>query len=225
MKLKTMVGLSLCCIACLSMVACGNKTPSDKEIIAALTEGRIDVTDALKEGMIDEQWLIDHDMIKVAKDPDKHGPNMGEFSQESLYHGTITNKYFSDYNKGCYLLFFSSDSDDGIQNLKKINEIYDFLHENQIGVLALCDGEISDDVKELAKQLSFPVIPMTDDMENNYGTEILVPSVTKCSSYGVMTTGWMMTLPDDFQEVVQFELDTPTVEIDVNDPYDGVIFE
>ena len=123
--MKKIIAFILCCLACVNMVACGNQKPSDNEIVTAINEGRIAITDALKDRLITEEWLIKHNLIRIAKDPDKLGMSMGEFSTESVIHGTIDNTFFDNFENGCYTLFFTSNSSEGIANIVEINKLYD----------------------------------------------------------------------------------------------------
>ena len=72
----------------------------------------------------------------------------------------------------------------------------------------------------------FPIIQLSENMKEPLG-DVLIPSITKVSQYGIFCSGWMMKLPEleDFKTIIQEELAVPKVEFDKDDPYDGVIFE
>ena len=162
--MKKIITIILAVVLVLSFTACGAKTPSLDEVIAAVDEGKITFESALEKGWITEEWLTEYREENSVEAEDKFTSAMvKDFETKTITGETYTKDDLSKVTLICYITEGTVNGDEAINSIKaKYDEVKELG-----GDVVVVVGEDADFSK--FKDLKCKVIIDNDSFEAGMG--------------------------------------------------------
>lgn len=158
-------------IVAMLMTACSSK-PSKKEIIKAIEDGRMSVETVIKDGLMTEEELIEEGVLEVVEASNKMElcPKLNNFKTTDMKGNEVTEELFKNVKNSTKVVFWKTDSEESIQEIKELNEIYNMAKESGFEIVGIVmDTENEEKAKEICADIEFPNILFTDSMKESLG--------------------------------------------------------
>ena len=163
--MKKIITLLLICAIATSFVACGEKKPSEEDIIASIEAGTLTMDDALEKGYVDETWVEEYYAERSVPAMDKSQSNMlSAFETETLDSETFTNE---DLSPVTFIAFVNPTSEDAITQYNILVQAYDEVVESGADILVV---NTSNEATDLFKDAKFKVVSYNESVKSALGS-------------------------------------------------------
>lgn len=161
---KQVAALGLATVITLSMTACGEKTPSLKEVEQAINAGTLTMEDALAKGWVDDAWVENYVEEHSVPASDK----MEEYRVGDFTTTTISGEEFTSDQVGDVVLFaFVDPETEGADSFfEEMKAAFPDVEKVGAGLLLCVKGEAK---AEDFSDAPFPVVLLNDSLKNAMG--------------------------------------------------------
>ena len=164
---KTMTML-LSATLVLAMVGCGNNTPSEEDVRAAIDEGTLTIEDAFEKGYVDEafvaQWEADIEANSVEAMDKTQANILGAFETTTLSGDAFTNE---DLAPVTFIAFLNASSTEGITQYEILNDCYADVQAAGAEILVMSIGDTD---KTLFEDAEMNVVHYNDSVTTALGS-------------------------------------------------------
>ena len=190
-------------IVAMIMTACSSK-PSKKEIMKAIEDGRMSAETVMNDELMTKEELIDAGVIEIVEAVSKMEvcPKLNDFKTTDMNGNEVTQELFKEVKNGTKIVFWKTSSEESIQEIKELNEVYAQAKESGFEIVGIVmDSENEEKAKEICADIEFPNILFTDSMKESLGDGGMsmleeFPTSNQSDSEGNLIYAWTIGVSD-----------------------------
>ncbi|MCI7473277.1 MAG: hypothetical protein MSB10_06300 [Clostridiales bacterium] len=181
---------------CMTLSACGSKTPSLEEVEAAIRDGSVTVEDALDKGWVDQAWVDNYMEENSVPAADKIAINMvGEFETETVTGEAFTN---TDLSSVTFMAFLDPEDGGAAGYYEELVKAVENVRGAGADIVLCTKGGMDD---QLYQDAPFPVVAYNDSMQEALAQNDEMASGIPCTGVwyvdGSLVSAWLSTADAD----------------------------
>lgn len=158
--MKKNIVLAIALALCLTLSACGSKSPSLEEVEAAIQDGSVTIQDALDKGWISQEWADNYLEENSVPAADKIAINkVGEFETEAVTGDSFTNQ---DLPNTAFMVFMDPEDADAAAYYDELVRAVDGVRSAGADIVVCSKGSLD---TQMFQDAPFPVVSYNDSMK------------------------------------------------------------